>query len=375
MLVTPERAIVAPALIRLRRKSITNPSAEDACIASAVQAHRGCDWTMPVVFGGEIVGVVRGERLGPRVTFTRIPRSIWAAGYTTYDSIIAACSAGQRLPNYWSKTHTTAPVANNWYDSWTLGGFPSAGAFAGAASTAVQFSDTTTGSLYVGGNVSPSIKAILNCWAFGTAGVPPPVIVIYDRVLAYEANVHNNTVNKAMTNTLTAQRYVSAGQSGMRIFVTCQTLQGATATNLTQLRYTNQLGTTLQTMPTSPTVAFIVSATAPTATLGARVICPATAAATLPWGYSLPLAVGDSGVRLINDFTDSSANTGTFTFILGRPLFTIGTATAGVVSQLDGIYQIASLEQIFDGACITFLFYFPVATAATLQGEIDVGWN
>lgn len=368
----PSTLGIAPAVVGLSKKTHTNPSAEDACISAAVQAHRGCDFPLPVVFGREIVGVVEGRRFDPRVTFTRTSRRFWATGWQTYDQIIASLTAGQRLMNYFTKTHTTAPVANNWQDLWTLGGMPSAGAFGGAASTAVQFSDATVGSLYTGGNVS-NVKAILSAWASASAGTPS--LVIYDRVLTYEANVHNNTVNKLMTNTLTAQRYVTNGTSGMKIVCSVQTVQGATAGNLTQLRYTNQAGTTLQTMPTSPTVSFIVSAAAPTATLGARVIAPATAAATLPWGPYIPLAVGDSGARLINDFTTSSANTGTFTFILARPLFSIGTATAGVVSQLDAVYQIASLEPVLNGACVAFLAYFPAATAATIQGSLDVGWN
>jgi hypothetical protein len=370
----PDNKPLAPSVIGLGKKSLNNPSAEDACISAAVQAHRGCDFVQPVIFDRKIVGTVEGERFGPTVTFRRVPQHLWyRCGFTNYDQLINALTSGSRYMGIFSKTHTSAPVANNWNDLWTLGGSPAAGAFTGAASTAVQFTDTTTGALYMGGNVSTATKHILSGWALSSGGTPS--LVMYDRVLTYEANVYNTTVNKTMTNTLPAQRYISAGQSGMKIICCVQTVNGATAGNLTQLRYTNQAGTTLQAMPTATTVSFIVSAAAPTATLGARVICPATAAATLPWGPYIPFAAGDGGARLINDFTTSTGNTGTFTFILARPLFSIGTATAGVISQLDGIYQIASLERIFDGACISLLAYFPAATATTFQGSLDAGWN
>lgn len=371
-LYVPQNAI-GPSIIGLGRKSHNNPSAEDACIEAAVQAHRGCDFLQPVIFDRQIVGTVEGYRNDPRVTFTRTNRRIWAAGYATYDDLIAGLTAGKRLGCFFTKTFTTAPIANNWYDLWTNGGAPTAGAFTGSAFTARQFDDTTTGSLFTGGNVSTATKHILSAWGLSTGGTP--TLVIYDRVLAYEACTYNAAANQAMTNTLTAQRYVSAGQSGMKVVCTVQTVNGATATNLTQLRYTNQAGTTLQVMPTSPTVSFIVSGAAPTSTLGARVIAPATTAATLPWGPYLPFAAGDGGARLINDYTTSVVNTGTITFILSRPLFHVGLATAGVVSQIDGIYQIASLERIYDGACIALMAYTPAATATTLQGNIDVGWN
>jgi hypothetical protein len=378
MLVTPtlygpDGRALAPSIVGLAKKSTTNPSAEDGAIRSAVQMCRGIDVPLPVIFGRRIIGYVEGKRApDPRVTFRRVPEKQWC-GFATYDQLIQALTAGQRLPCFFTKTATTAPVANNWYDLWPVGGNPQAGAFAGAASVAVQFLDTTAGALYTGGNVSTQTKHILSMAGVSSGGTP--MLMLYDRVLTYEANIFNNTVNKVMTNTLPALRYVSAGQSGMKIMCTVQTLNGATAANLTQLRYTNQAGTTLQSMPTGTTVTFIPSATAPTATLGARVIAPSTSGATLPWGPFLPLAVGDSGAQLINDFTTTSANTGTFTFTLARPLFIVPIGTAGVISQLDGIYQVASLERIFDGGCMAFIMYFPAATATTFSGTLDVGWN
>ena len=369
----PSTLGLAPAIIGLERKTRTNPSAEDDCIARAVQAHRGCNWKQPVVFGKRIVGLVEGRRQHPEVTFRSVKPIPLSCVFNTYDDLIAACSAGRFYQGIFAKSATTNGVANNWYDLFPVGGNPSSGAYGGAAFTSVQKSDSTVGSLYMGGNVSPYTKNNTGLWISSTANTP--TVVVYDRVLTYEACTYNASVNQAMTNSLPAQRYISAGQSGLKIFVTTQTVNGATANNLTQLQYTNQNGTALQNMPTSPTVSEIVSGAAPTATLGARIISPATSGTTIPWGYTLPLAAGDSGVRLIANYTTSAANTGTICFVLGFPLFTLGIATAGVASQADAVYQIPNLRQIFDGACISFLSYIPATTGATIQGEFDAAWN
>lgn len=363
----------APALIRLGKKSLNGPGAESLCVKSSMQAHVGNDDPLPVVFDRKIIGYVQGYNNDNRVTF--VPRPGFSmAGYTTYDDVIAGLTAGQRYPGYFAKAHTTAfSVANNHYDLWPVAGMPAAGTYAGAASTLVQFTDATLGALYLGGNVSTAIKSILGGWLSSSANTP--TVTFYDRVATYEANVYNAAANHVMTNTLTAQRYVSTNQSGMKIMTTVQTVNGATAANLTQLRYTNQAGTTLQSVPTGTTLTFLPSGVAPTTALGARVILPITSGQTIPWGRYLPLAAGDGGVRLINDFTTSAANTGTFAFVLARELFTIGAAVAGVVSQCDGIFDYASLETVFDGACVAMIVTVPAVTALTLQGSLDVGWK
>ena len=369
----PSTLGLAPAIVGLDRKTKTNPSAESDVISRAVQAHRGCDWKQPVVFGRRIVGLVEGRRQHPEVTFRSVKPIPLSCVFNTYDDLIAACSAGRFYAGIFAKSATTNGVANNWYDLFPVGGNPSSGAYGGAAFTAVQKSDSTVGSLYMGGNVSTFTKSNTGLWCSSTANTP--ILVVYDRVLCYEACTYNAAVNQAMTNTLPAQRYISAGQSGLKIFLTTQTVNGATANNMTLLTYTNQAGTAGQTMPTTPTVSQIVSGAAPTATLGARIISPATTATTLPWGYTLPLAAGDSGVRLIQNYTTSAANTGTVCFVLGFPLFTLGMPTAGVISQADAVYQIPNLRQIFDGACISFLLNLVAATGTTVQGEFDAAWN
>jgi hypothetical protein len=226
-----------------------------------------------------------------------------------------------------------------------------------------------------GGNVSPSNKHLIRHEVLASANTTP-VVIIYDRVLTYEACTISN-VNQVMTNTLPAQRYISGGQPGLKIMVTCQTVLGATANAYTQLQYTDQDGNTLQSMPTSFGVNVIVSAAAPTATLGARVVSPAASGGTLAFGPFLPLATGDTGVRLIDNFTHSANNTGTLAYVLCQPLALLPVVNGSnpTLVAADQIMQSTSFGQVLDGACLAPLVYMPTGTGATYIGRVDTVWG
>lgn len=362
-------------LIGLTRKSRENPSAVGSAIASACLAARGVDRTLPVMHEGRVVAYVRGTPGSPEVEWRLPPRgrgaSMWA-GYSTYDDIIAELSAGKRFSEMWCKSLTGTPVANNWYDLWPVGGNPQAGTYPGAANTAVQWDDTATGAFLHGGNVSPDTKHVLT--SYGNANAATPTIVLYDRVLTYEAS-SISTVNQTMTNTLPAQRYVSAGQPGLKVMVTAQTLLGATASAYTQLQYTDQDGNTLQNMPVAFGVNVLVSAAAPTTTLGARVVSPSVGTG-ITFGPFMGLGTGDTGVRLIDNVTFSANNTGTLAYVLCQPLVYIPVQAAGQATLMDNIQQLASLPRIYDGACLSFLLHTPTATASIVpSGRFEMGWG
>jgi hypothetical protein len=363
-------------LIGLTRKSRENPSAVGQAISSACVTARGVDRTLPVVHGGKVVAFVRGTPGSSVVEWRLPPRGggahLWM-GYSTYDDIISELSAGKRFSEMWCKSQTTAPAANNWYDLWPVGGNPQAGTYPGAARTAVQWDDTATGAMLHGGNVSPDTKHVLT--AYGNSNNITPTLVLYDRVLTYEACTISNG-NQVMTNTLTAQRYISGGQPGLKIMVTCQTLLGATANAYTQLQYTDQDGNTLQSMPTSFGVNVIVSAAAPTTTLGARVVSPAVSGGSLTFGPFMSLAAGDTGVRLIDNYTHSANNTGTLAYVLGQPLVYIPVQAAGQGTLADQVQQLANLPRVYDGACLSFMLYAPTATANIVpNGRFEMGWG
>jgi hypothetical protein len=382
---TRARHGLAPAFHGFVPKSHYTDVAEKLALKEAFLAAQYTDLPLPVIFNNQQIGWTLGFQHCADVMYLPQRRSldkIIAAGFPTYDSIINAISvSGTRYSAPWSKGATTAGVALNWYDLWPVGGNPPQGLYTGTASNSVQQFDTTVGSISTMGNVTPKTKHILSVWGMFTAGATPPTLVLYDRCVHYVAVPYNNNALNTLTqtNTPTSTRYSTNSDSGCKIIITMQTVGSATQQSFTTLGYTNQAGTASQVAPCSTTTTnIIVSVAAPTATLGARVASPcATAAGTQVTSPYMPLAVGDVGVQLIKNFTNNAVaiNTGTMCFVMGRPLAILPLSTLGVTSLVDTVMMTAALERIFDGACLSFLTYFPVATGATITGGVDVGWN
>jgi len=231
--------------IRARSKTRHSEMDDARAMVRAINAARGVPDVLPVFHGGKLIGWTKGAHRSPYVSWRPARHGdseILRCMITTYDGFISACNSGKADMSNWTKTHTTAPVANNYYDLWPVGGKPTAGTFTGAAFTAVQKDDTSVGSLWHRGNVSTDVKVSRYAFAKASAGATPPTITIYDRVLTYEACTFNANANQAMTNGVTAQRYISAGQGGLQIMVTAQTVLGATPANLTTCTYVDQDG-------------------------------------------------------------------------------------------------------------------------------------
>ena len=286
--------------------------------------------------------------------------------FTSYDDLISEITAGKRLVLPWAKVASTAPIAVNWYHIWTVGGQPGAGAaYTGTALAHQRTTDLTAGALYHGGNKSTDTKHLIYAWALASAGATPPILILCDMVGYYPLTQLASA--QTFDNTNGPDRYVSAGQSGLQAVLIAGALGGAVASNITALNYVDQDGNA-GTMPTTPAVVVTISAAAPTVALGSRVITTVAG----PW---IPLEAGDCGIRSLTNITFSAANTGLEAFLMVKPLLTLPCTTALIPSERDLAMQIANLERIYDGACLCWLVFFPVATGATLQGELDVAWG
>ena len=347
----------------------------EADIRGALEAARTTPNVMPVFSGGKRVGHVCGSPNGFGGVAFR-PADGWSRYYdctiTTYNDVINAINNGRKSAFQWAKNNSTAVTANNWYDMWPVAGNPQVGAYTGAAYTARQFDDTTQGAILHGGNVSTYVKGLTTgSW---TSTVSTPTLVLYDRVLTYEACSFNAAVNQAMTNGVAAQRYIGTGEPGLHLMVTSQTVFNATVTAWTQLQYTDNGGTTLQSIPTTNFVNFIVSSAAPTATLGARVVTPVASGAGVPVGPYVTLATGDTGMRLVDNFTTSAANTGTFCMVLMHPLATVPLQAAGIGMLTDHVVQLGSMPIVKDGACLAILAFIPTG-APLLFGRSEFVWG
>lgn len=364
----------APAIVRIPRRSQFSEGSRARAISNALLMARGITRPLPVIHGGQILGIAAGRSVySDDVMF--IPwHTTYNFGWTSYDALINDITVnGKIFANMWSKTATGAVVANNWYDMWPLAGNPANGSITNTAFTATQCNDSTTGSMGHGGNVSTDIKRLLSHWVIASAG--NNAFMLVDRVLVYDQCTHTNTASQNMTNTNLAQRY-NTGGPGLQIAVAQgPTLQGATATNLTTLVYMSEIGAGSHLVPTTPTITFIPSAAAATTLVPARIIAPITSGQTVTWGPFLPLANGDQGARFINNYVTSSNNTGNMTYALVHPLAYSSNPVAGIGPEIDQIWQIPVLERVIDGACLQYFMFDVAANSFTAWGGFRVAWG
>lgn len=391
MLVTnTERAPLhakSPHIVGLAPRSIYSEATEADAWLIAAHAHAGCIRAMPVIANRKIIGIIQGEGVfSAWVRYIKFPkryRFSWvdmrrriadleAMPFPDGNTIMDSLTNGKNGFVYYAKTPSTTDVANTWLDMFPVAGVPAAGSIAGTAFTANNFTDASTGAMNHRGNVSTDTKHFLAIAAVASANTP--WVTVYDRVLSYDQCTYNAAANQALTNTNVAARY-NSGAPGSLCFICVNTVNGATAANLTQFRYTNQAGTTLQAMPTTQTVTFIPSGAAPTSTRGARVIIPSVSGQVVTLGPWVPLASGDSGMSLVHDYTTSAANTGTFSIVLAYPMVGIILPVATVPCERDTVYQMSELERIYDGACLSLLNLQPATTANLVTGRLRFAWH
>ena len=338
---------------------------------------------IPVIYGRRIVGEVRGDPDRGR-TLVRCG----GFPYDDYDTAVAKKSTGKHYAVYWTKGLSSTAVIDNWYDLWGVEGNPQKGAWTGTARTARVFTNATTGALNCGNAVSPFIKYLTRTSGYSQGSVQ--AALIYDRVLSYDACTMTAS-SQNMTNTLTATRYVTArafplaSDPGLQIFVEADTVHSATAANLSVLNYTDQDGNGPNAIPTTPTLAKIVSVAAPTATLGARCVIQTPGVTTKSANPYLTLAnaatsssgAAQQGVKNILNYTWSAAPTGTVSFVLQFPIALFADmATAGQCFDADFIYGLeVANKRVYDDACLSCLYNPHVAVNSSMHGWSEFGWT
>lgn len=289
-------------------------------------------------------------------------------GFSSYTDLQSEVNTvGKRLICPWLKTPTTNPTAGQWYHLWPTGGIPTSGQlYTGTNLDFTRTNSLTVGSLWAGPNVSPDFKSILFSHAMASAGATQPALLLVDQVGYYPLSQVAGA--QSFTNGTPPDRYSTAGQSGLQMSLVAAAAGGATASNITTLTYVDQDGNTGATIPTTPSIAVTVSSALPTATLGAQVL-------TTVSGPFLPLATGDSGVSQVTNITFSAANTGLEALVLVRPLALIPLQTLGAYNERDFATYVNSLERVYDGACLSWIAFFPVATGCNFMGNLEVGWG
>lgn len=294
---------------------------------------------------------------------------------TETDHIIAGKMAGQYRRINFNKIASSNMVAANMYDLWAVAGGHPLGAYAGAAFTAIAFDDTSTGAIPHGGNVSSYTKVLTWLALYTVSATNTGMVMLTDRAGTYEACTFPNNSTQNMTNGTAFGRYVASSDPGLIVSVTGQTLTGSTSANLSALTYVNVAGAT-QTMPTTGSLAIINALAAPTSTLGARVGFPATASSsTTTLAYFVPLAAGDYGIKSITSYKTSVNNTGTLCFVCHYPLGFWPIIGQAQPIDADHVAPPTGLEQIRDGACLSFFALSNGASGMSFAGEMQTVWN
>lgn len=291
---------------------------------------------------------------------------------TSQDALIAAFSAGQFNRYDWNKiTGAAAYTAGRWYDLSSLGGVPVANSFPGTSLAWVTCTEsagngTDKFGMYHGGDVSTSIKHLVNMFAVTAVATGVPAVLMLCDMQGYWPGINMN-VNTAQNMTGTPTLRYSGG-AGCRLFLVARATTGATAHNIA-CSYTNQAGTTGRTLPV--TVAATASAIVP------HIVHSGTAANN--YGPFLPLASGDTGVQNVASVTLSAASgtASTAALVLTRPLATLPITTLGVAAERDLLNQLPSLPRVYDGACLHWLLFAGAAVAASTNfyGAAETVWG
>jgi hypothetical protein len=293
-------------------------------------------------------------------------------GFASIDDLVQEMTTnGKTLRADWNKiTGGSAYAAGRWYDLSPLAGTPVANAWAGTA-LAWRTCDEATGNgtqifgMPHGGNVSTDTKHLINVAAVTAVATGVPGVLMLVDMQGYWPGINMNVATAQNLTGTPALRYASG--AGVRPFLVITAASGATAHNVA-MSYTNQAGTSGRSLPV--TVAATASA------IAGHITHSGTAANN--YGPFLPLAGGDSGVQNVASVTISAASgSGTAALVLARPLLTLPLTTVSVAAERDLLNQLPSLPRVFDGACLTWLYFAGAATAASTNfyGSADFVWG
>ena len=297
-------------------------------------------------------------------------------GFSSIDDMISEISSGKVLTIPWNKiTGAAAYTVGRWYDTFTLTGQPPAGAYAGTALTKYTLTDTTTGAIYHGGNKSADLKYLLAMEALVSAATGIPCYLLLVDLLAYYPSIDMNTgsaqtmlSSTAGTNILPTRQGAQHSGANVQMFLEAASTTGSTAHDIaisytnSALAYPHALGAT---------VSGVVSTITPTILH--------SGVAVNNFGPFLPLAAGDAGVASVQTLTLSAATSSASTahLVLCEPIAKLPLGTVSVASARDFLFNIPSLPQIKDGACLAFLLYTGSAAAAYTNyfALLDVAWG
>lgn len=296
------------------------------------------------------------KRRGARALRAVGDPALLGANFGSLSAYIAAASTPSKRRRFPLQKVGVTGVANVTNTLWQSAGWPPSGTAGSAAPGGRACDDTTVGAFpfrNAGGG-----ETLKFCAAFIAASVINNTLLLCDRLFDV-AKTMNSTGTEAVNGS--PARYQSTvatdDDSIVDNFLTIevQTVLPATAHNWTVCQYTNQAGTTGQTLP---------AVTGNASAIVQRLDQPAST-------WFCPLATGDTGIKALTQMQCSAAvASGAINFVINRPLAWIPcSATVGAMAFTDG--ATTAFERVFDDACLYFLeFCKPTTTATSYAGTL-----
>jgi len=286
-------------------------------------------------------------------------------GFSSIDDLVNEITTnGKFLKAPYQKVSNNAinSAAGRWHETLQWNGNPAAVTLTGTAGTAVALNDATSGAWYHGGNVAADTKHILSALAMSpSAGIVPATAILCDFLVNYPSLVVTGTPSTLTPTALT--RYTSG--EGVQAIVSVVGALGASQPALT-FTYTDQGGVAGNVAGAcAPPVA-----SAPASTLFQDL-------ATGAGGPFVRLAAGDRGIRSVQSYALATGTTGTASLMLVRPLATIPLLAINTASERDYLYQLPSLPQVVDGACLGWIIQVgsTMGPSSVFLSTLDLGWG
>ena len=235
-------------------------------------------------------------------------------------------------------------------------------------------SQTITGTGYPngmphGGNVSPSVKNLLNIGAYTSAATSAPAtFMLYDMLACYTISSVTTTGAQSFTGQTAWPRY--ANGVGVRAFLVPTVVMGV-GNPTVQLSYTNTASTSGQLTPAVPALP-TVGTTTPVGQI------PYSGNGIGKFGPFIPLAAGDTGMLSIQSINFSATMTsGNMVLVVCKPLTTLPLTSVSIAGERDLLNQLPSLPVIQDGAVLNWLVYAGAATPvnSAYTGNFDTIWG
>lgn len=280
-------------------------------------------------------------------------------GFTSISDALARASAGdsQMLNGGQISKTGSAGVIGSCTSLWRVGAQPAAGATPSAAPGGNAPTKATTGAMAYNNPASGTLHLV---GADFSASVINNALMLYDRIF-HVAKTMNSTATEAVTGVPTRYQSTTPGAAdsaeGNFLFIEVGgTALAATAHNWTTCLYTDEAGTTGQTLP---------SVTGNSSAAVDRFDMPLNQ-------WFCPLAAGDRGIKALTQMQCSAAvATGVINFVIGHPIGIMAFPVINSLLPFDWLTNRNQAPRIFDDSCLAlFELPKPASTATTYNGLI-----